>query len=513
MRTRNGFMKTVGMETWVKSALILLFVQGMYLQHNLGYADNGDYTRSMGGFTSGPIGIEPNWPPGGTETWNKRFFMYWIPYWHLDWKFSPPKTAAFLLWLPGVALNYFLYSKTVLYLPLVSLFPKLILFGMLLLLFKWVDTQTNHKVLVLLSLGIPFVLLLTATDYLAFFNSFYQESGSVVFLFLFLSSLIYLKRHPKYISLLCSLASIVLLATAKATYCYWPSLAIPFVVGVWYFEKGIKWYKALGSCVLLVLMLTFASIWATHTEDYKFQTYSSLFYGVLTFSDDPSRHLHRLGMDNAAGEAGIPPFTPLREEFTNKYQDKMSFLNSAVVIYNEPAVLLRAIKHVLYNMQDASLEYLGKYSPDDPLSAERLKIISMPEAERDTIMRKSQEIRVWLDAGETKPLNLWAALKYKFFPTGYALAIAMALYACWFIFSLWQTGLNQELSMIGLLTTITCGVDMLVAILGAGKYELIKHLFLANVLFDVATIVFVNSVLLLCLNRFTKKSYAIESMP
>jgi len=504
------------METWVKGVLILLFVLGMYLQHNLGYADNGDYTRSMGGFTSGPIGTERNWPPSGTEAWNKRFFMYWIPYWQLDWKFSRPITSVFLLWLPGVALNYFLYSKTVLYMPLVSLFSKLILFGMLLLLFKWVETQTNHKVLVLLSLGIPVVSLLTTTDYLAYLNSFYQESGGVVFLFLVLSSLVYLKKSPTYISLLCSIACILLLATTKAAYCYWPLLAIPFVVAVWCKEKGIEWYKGLGGCVLLILILTFTSICATHTKVYKSQAYFGLFYGVLTFSDDPSRHLHRLGLDDAAGEAGIEPFTPEWYEFTNKYQDKMSYLNTAGVIYHEPVVLPRAIKYVLDNMQDASLEYLGKYSLDDPRGAERLKIISMPEAERDDMMRKSQETRVWYDAGETKTLNLWAALKYKFFPTGYALAIAMGLYACWFIFGLRQSGLIRDLSMIGLLSTIACGVDMLVAILGAGKYELIKHLFLSNVLFDVASIAFVNSVLLFCLKclpQNTKTSMVIQPSP
>jgi hypothetical protein len=35
---------------------------------------------------------------------------------------------------------------------------------------------------------------------------------------------------------------------------------------------------------------------------------------------------------------------------------------------------------------------------------------------------------------------------------------------------------------------IGCLVDMFVALLGDGRYELIKHLFLANVLFDVGAI-------------------------
>ena len=35
-------------------------------QNDLGLADNGDYTRFMASFTSGPIGME-NWPPAGLQ--------------------------------------------------------------------------------------------------------------------------------------------------------------------------------------------------------------------------------------------------------------------------------------------------------------------------------------------------------------------------------------------------------------------------------------------------------------
>jgi hypothetical protein len=46
---------------------------------------------------------------------------------------------------------------------------------------------------------------------------------------------------------------------------------------------------------------------------------------------------------------------------------------------------------------------------------------------------------------------------------------------------------------------------MTVAILGDGKLELPKHLFLSNVLFDIAIIVFLSSVLLFCLELAGKK--------
>ena len=92
-------------ERSIEVILILWFVVAMYFQQNIGLADNGDFTRSMGWISSGPVGIEPNWPAAHTEDWSKRFFNFWIPYWKLESNIVRPRTSAFLLWLPGVLLS------------------------------------------------------------------------------------------------------------------------------------------------------------------------------------------------------------------------------------------------------------------------------------------------------------------------------------------------------------------------------------------------------------------------
>jgi hypothetical protein len=45
------------------------FIIAMCLQYNVGLADNGDFARSMGWISSGPIGIEPGLPVAGSEDW------------------------------------------------------------------------------------------------------------------------------------------------------------------------------------------------------------------------------------------------------------------------------------------------------------------------------------------------------------------------------------------------------------------------------------------------------------
>lgn len=465
----------------------------MYLQHDVGLADNGDFTRSMGWISSGPVGIEPNWPAAGTEDWSRRFFNYWIPYWELEWNISRPTTSAFLLWFPGALLNTFLYSSKVLFLPLLSLFPKLILFGVLLLLFKWIKLETRYRAVFLFSLGVPVIFLLTTTDYVAYLNSFYQEPASFVYLFLFLVSILLLRQRPSLPYLICSLASILLLATSKPANLYWPLIAIPFVFYAWSFKKNIRLRTAVVANLALITLFTFASALITKTGSIQANAYNSLFYGVLVFSDNPTEHLQDLEMNDAAHCIDTSVYSPTGSVCFKKYQDRLSFRNTIRVIYREPAVMFRMLKYALDTMQVVSLDYLGKYAFDDPRSQ-----TSPPISD-------GVEERFWPSTAETRPLNLWAELKVKFFPTGYALSFVLIVFAIWFILSYKRTGIYQDLAMVGLISTIASVTDMTVSILGDGKHELLKHLFLSNILFDIAAIVFINGELLFCLELAGKK--------
>ncbi len=478
----------------IEVILILWFVVAMYLQQNIGLADNGDFTRSMGWISPGPVGIEPNWPAADTEDWSKRFFNFWLPHWKLESNMSRPSTSAFLLWLPGASLNKFLYSSKVLYLPSLSLFPKLTLFGVLLLLFKWTKLERRYRIVLLLSLGVPVNLLLTSTDNVAYLNSFYQESASFVFLFLLLASILILRQRPSFPYLLCSLAFVLLLATSHPSNLYWPSLATPFVFYAWSSKKDIRLRATVLFNIALIMLLTFASALITKAGSTQANPYHSLFYGALTFSDRPSAHLQYLGMDDDAIQCiNTSAFSSIGSACLTKYQNQMSFYNTVRVIYREPLVMFRMLTHVLNNMQDVSLDYLGKYSFDDPRST-----TSPP-------VPNGVETRFWLSTTGAIPLNLWTELKFKFFPTGHALSFAIIGFVIWFLLGLKRAGIHQDLALIGLLSTVACVASMVVAILGDGRYELIKHLFLSNVLFDIGAIVFLNSLLICCLELFGTK--------
>jgi hypothetical protein len=470
------------LQTAVKVIFLLWFILAMYLQHNVGLADNGDYARSMAWISSGPIGIEPNWPTVGTDHSPRRFLDYWIPFWNLEWNISAstiPATSAIILWLPGALLSYYFYSPKILYLPLLSLFPKALLLGILLLLFKWIGFQARYRLFFLFGLGVPITFLITSTDYVAYFNSFYQETASFIFLFLFLASILALKRRPSFGYLLLNLVLLLFLTTSKASNVYWPLIALPFVFYIWPLSKKIKLRTKLIVGLALILTFTFVSQRITARGSVRNPSYHSLFYGVLTFSENPSEHLHRLGFDGAMQCINTTSFSAIGNSYFAKYQKQMTYQNTLDVVYEEPAVLFRFFKYALDNMQNTNLAYLGKYAFDDPRNMEMNPTVSL--------------------------LNLWGLLKLRFFPVGYTLAFVLIVFLGWFIIGLKRTGFYQELSIIGLISTIACLTDITVAILGDGKLELPKHLFLSNVLFDVAVIVFFNSVLLSCYELAERK--------
>lgn len=453
----------------IKGFFILLLILGFYLQHNVGLADNGDFDRIMTWFTSGPVGIEPNWPAPDTQDWHRRFFNYWLPYWKLDFPGrADMKSSALLLWLPGVWANYHLVSPHTLYLSNLSLFPKFLLVLYLLLMFYWIDGSglgEPGKIVLYLTLGIPLLMVFVNTDYVAYFNSFYCETASFIFLFIFLASLIFLKRKntlPGYFS---SITSLLLLSTAKASTFYWPFIAVPFIFSLRGFTRKPLPYIAL--LIFIIAILCFLSVLVTLPPDYirLNNYYNSLFYGVLTFSQDPTARLVELGLPDSIKYVGHSAYTTAGKEALSLFENKMSPFNTLQVILREPAIVFRITKYLWDNMQVVSLEYLGKLPPDDPQ----------------------------LPGLKPSLLSLWSQLKINYFPRGYALGLALLLYAAVSYYAIVRTsGICRELGIIGLVTAMGSLVDMYVAILGDGKWEIVKHLFLSNVLFDVSTIASLN---------------------
>jgi len=455
----------------IKALVLLFLIASFYSQTNIGLADNGDFSRATTWFSSAPVGFEPQWPATNTEDFSKRFFKYWLPAWKLDFPGQGRmKSSALLLWTPGILWNYYMVSPDVLYASNLSLAPKILLVCLVLLLFRWVETSEADKILktcLLITLSLPLTLMFSTTDYVVYFNSFYFETASFVFLFAFLASLIFLKRRgPSTLAYVWCFASLLLLTMAKTSNIYWPLITLPLIFGFRNLRAKPVRYVPLYIVSAIVLTVIGFTVTRQPSTFNRHNTINRLFFGVLTFSREPSQRLAELNLSGAENCIGHPAFDAIGSQCQEKYVDRISIPETLLVLVREPGTLFRMMIHVAENMQKVSLDYLGKYSIDNPIEAHRI------------------------------PLNYWSKAKSSSFPKGYLLWLTLILYLVIFISSLGKGGMTYELALVGLLATVALFVDMQVSILGDGRQELVKHLFLSNVLFDVASIAALNVLVL-----------------
>jgi hypothetical protein len=446
-------------ELSIRIILYLILLLGLLTQFNLGLADNGDFMRNIGWFSTGPVGLE-TWPEPGTEAFGQRFFKYWIPYWKLDFpKNSPGLTSsALLLWAPGIVLNYLFYSKSFLFLPLATLFPRFLYFVILWLTFQWIAYSKlgiKTRIIIDISLGLPLVLLMITTEYVVYLNSFYQETASFIFVFFLFAALIYLRRaRYSQIRIALFLLAVYLLMTAKASNIYWV-LILGILLNPWR-ELGAKPVAKLVGISIVAVLFVFISNQLTTTLGMNNNTmYESLFLGALTSSKYPDQRLKELNLSEARKCVSTSPYSGPGVKCLRVYGNQMSYLNTLQVFAHEPLVMARMIRYAADRMQNLST-YLG--------------------------------IRTFTDQrkGPSVILNLWAAVKKAWFPKGYFLLIILGAFTVIFLIHLQTKGFIQELSLIGLISSISILFDWGIALLAGGKADMIKHLYLANLLFDIA---------------------------
>jgi hypothetical protein len=474
----------------IRIALAAVLALAMYVQLDVGMADQGDFMRACACFTSGPVGFDsPIY--ADTPDFVRRFFFNYLPYWQFhsdgiahiahggDWG----KTSTTLLWLPGVLLNRLAYSNQVLYLPVVSLLPRLLLLGCLLAVFRWIDASCRrHRLALTMFIGIPLVLLLSTNDYLAYLNSFYQETGSMIYLGLWIASLLYMRRRPQSLARgLLAAGTLTLLVCAKASNIYWVLVGVPLLAVVWRPWQEAPWrmlrLTALHAAVACGILTVYAAF--ARTPDIGVHPYNSLFFGILSCSEDPRARLAELGLADDASCVGHSASSPEGGHFLDCRSNRISFCSTLRVARSEPDAMLRMLMFAADNMQDISVEEVGQRAAFDPRQLPR----ATPPCDACTVR--------WWDPRSTEPLNSWSFLKYHAFPTGGALVLTLVVYAAVFLALLRGQGFSAELALVGLMTTLACVADGCVAICGDGKCGLIKHLFLANLLFDIATIALV----------------------
>jgi len=447
--------------------LILYLIICNVIHLNTGLADNGDFSRIVNWFSSKPDGFQENWPLPGSADYELRFFNYWLPY----WEFDVPRqglifSSTIFLWIPGLLINNLLFSNQQIYLPIVSIFSRILIIIFLWLIFRWIS-KSNKKLLFTISIGIPYVLLFSSSDYIAYFNSFYQETGSIIFLLMLIIAFVYLIQHPNgYLPLNVFVLAGFLLVTAKVSNLFWILIIsiILFILG--FFRKKILIYSLFNIIfVVSSIIVSYFSTADVHMR--RLNSYNSFYYGALSFSSIPEKILDDLRLDNFTDCINVEAFTMKGDECFTRMGEKNSHINTIKAIIIDPSIFLKQLNYGAFNMQRLSLDYLGKYSITDPIDRRSVR------------------------------LNFWSTLKFQLFPKSSFYFLSIVIFILFFFVIIkYSKRSGQIIGWIGLISTIAGLFDLYIAVFGDGKKEIIKHLLMANFLYDVAFVSFISLIFL-----------------
>lgn len=450
--------------------LIWLFLNLLNLQ--VGLADNGDWIRLASWFAPTPVGFETLWVDHTSPLYLARYFSNWLPLWNIDFAHQGHiLSSALLLWMPGFLLNKYFFSSTLLFLPWLSLLPRILILALLVDVFHWIEKNTHRKHIFYLTLAFPLVLIASTMDYIAYFNTFYQETAAFVGLLFLLWAICALGVRFSWPRLGFFFLALCILTFARASLVYWPFLIIPFV---WSFVK--RRGKVISFfLILLAVLFAWAGLKLSSNQSIReLNSFNTIFTGILPFSDAPQKHLddhHLQGSEICIDN--IDYHSAERAWCVAQYQAQLTRKTSLQMLIAEPAIVFQQFLFVTSEMQQLSLS--GFEYPPFNLNNFALGV------DRST----------WIPW-----LNAWSNLKSAFFPRGWGLIVSLLLFGFVFVQSLKQNISHNSpgyiLAILGLLLLAGLLIDMLVTINGDGKYELTKHLYLSNLMFDLNLLLAIN---------------------
>jgi hypothetical protein len=430
-----------------------------------GPPDNGDFNRIFSSFSSGPLGHD-FWPPlENQEAYQKRFFNFYHRFWRQDEgrKEFVHLTSSRLFFWPGRLLNLTPGTFDLAW----NAFLLSILAGCVL----YLSLKNIGRSPTVFSLGV-LAFIFADANIVGYLNSFYQESGAFLsFLFLVCSLHVFWVRR-NLCSLLIILALSLVLAGTKTAYTLSVLPAIfPILVGVIVFTPKSSYLRRyVISAVLLLLFVSilfvkFLSV--TPGNERRANCYHFIFSGAIPLlsSITGESFLHELGLDPSL----------IRLGGKNAYQSGSEF---------ETEPLRSGLTSRLHRK---AAVYLAFYHP-----VEFLKLIKLGFSQAGFYPRLQYPPALSDPPEVTFPFRwlLWSKLHDSFLHGIPYYAVVLSLTSILGIL-LWKrkdSGWPHFLLLAATGFIPASLLQILIAIMGNGPLDIVKHLYFGNLLLDGAFI-------------------------
>jgi hypothetical protein len=431
-------------EALALTAAAAILIAILFVPPPVGLADGGDFSKVTRAFDFDAVA------PDDDDRWYKYIFLdyQFKPEWHW-WGGFP--TSEMLLVIAGLGLNK-IVSKPGMFDLRVMGAVHAAMFLVVLALF--LPLLRRAPPLRRTALTAAAILVFCDVMYVCYYNSFYMDTAS--FLFLLLAIVFFLRIHRAEIAgrldRIGFLAACVLFITGKSQHSLAGLLIAVLLLYLW------QWKSAIGLAAL--------SIWwmAQLPPDYAdMARFNVIFFQILPNSQNRSRDLAELGLDDSyLSKVGLTGY------------DAKSGMN-------DPKL------HEIFGRR-ASVLRLGMYYLRHPSQATRLIMIGLTDASAQRA-RMGNYAR---SAGkgpyaQAHFFSLWSWLKQKIFDTRGALYLVYTAALCVTApLVAWRRGGKRRLIWTGgvLVIVMMTAMTLLIASLADGV-DFLRHLFLFNVCLDI----------------------------
>jgi hypothetical protein len=421
----------------------------LFIPPVIGVADNGDYHRVMG-----PMGLEPT-----VTEWADCYFDHV----NLQYREGPARAATFptsqlLMGKAALAVDkWVVRGDTFSLTTLGGVNTAVYLIGLALILLHLRRLTPAARIVG----GVFLFLMSTDVSNVSFFNSFYSESASLIFLVLLIGWFVAVNRAER-IRVWHFLGYFLIAAAFVAAKPQNHPLAVPVVLiaGVWLWRaQHIAGRLVFAGGSILLLVFT-ANLYLAVPQHIKgFNCWNVLFYSILVDSPDPRADLTEFGLDPElaafAGQGAFAEGVPLVE-----VAGKIHHSDLAAFFLRHPGRLLglaSACSKQIYVKLDPLNGHFEKSSGF--AAREQSRSFSVWQQFQASALPRSIGWLVFLSA------LLIAGVGTVLFKHGIASSEGAVA---------WLAG------GLGLMAAMEFGI----CVLGDGTYDIVKHLFLFQVLLD-----------------------------
>ncbi|ALS29801.1 membrane protein [Paenibacillus sp. 32O-W] len=427
----------------------------------IGVADNGDFQRIM-------VSVGLTYPEHA-RTYEERFFHYAHSqysygefkaggYWSSQLIFAMAASLLGRIWNAGafdIRVLGFLYALT-------------------LLAATWIVVRfgagKSRLAAFLLAAAVLFVFY--DIGYVAYFNSFFGEPVSLLFMLMTVGFAFWLtsRQEPSAWLLAAFFASAIMLACSKIQNApvgvAFALLALRFAA----LRDDRRWRRRVYTLCAVTVAVSIAMYVAAPKELKHINLYQTVFYGILKDSPDPKRDLRDLGLsEELAVNAGTNYFqtdAPIKQDdplLEREFYSKLSHKDVAVYYLTHPGRFIDKLEAGAKAGMTIRPYYLGNYEQAEGKPPGALSYA----------------------------YSAWSEFKARHVPKSLGFLIAFyALYYLILLFLYMQR--SDRRYRIGLETLMLIGLvgifSLCVPLLGDGEADLGKHLFMFNVCFDMMAI-------------------------